>query len=133
MPAEVTNTGNLRSEGKIQPFGTSFITDGPKEVGGLNEQPSPIEYLEAALASCVLTVVSIKAKKLGLDLKGTTVKVDKTLSPSHQILKLAITLECPVAIDEKNTAELEKAAAHCPVHMAMNPSIEQSFKFVWKK
>lgn len=130
---EVTCLEGHRMEGKILPFNTSFTTDTEKRVGGLGENPSPIELLEASLASCVLTVMSLKASKLGLNIQGTTIKVNKVLTSAHQISKLSIEVDCPVKIEEKNALELEKTARHCPVHQALNPSIEQTFHFNWNK
>lgn len=130
---EVTCLEGHRVEGKIMPFNTKFTTDAGKGVGGIGENASPIEYLEASLASCILTIMSLKAAKLGLDLKGTTIKVNKVLTPAHQISKLSVEVDCPLKIDDKNAAELERAARHCPVHQALNPGIEQTFQFNWKK
>lgn len=56
--------------------GASVVTDMPAGVGGDASAPSPGWLLRAAAASCVATLISMRAAELGVDLSGLQVTVD---------------------------------------------------------
>jgi uncharacterized OsmC-like protein len=58
------------------PNGTSVGTDMPKSVGGGDAAPSPGWLLRAAQASCLATLVAMRAAQLGIELGRIEVVVD---------------------------------------------------------
>lgn len=58
------------------PNGASMSTDMPTSVGGTNTTASPGWYLRAAEASCVATLIAMRAAHLGLVLESVEVTVD---------------------------------------------------------
>jgi len=64
---------------KVQVSGTDgaqTTTDMPIAVGGTNSAPSPGWYLRAAEASCVATLIAMRAAHEGVAFKGLEVTVD---------------------------------------------------------
>ena len=58
------------------PNGASISTDMPTSVGGTNTTASPGWYLRAAEASCVATLIAMRAAQLGVVLESVEVTVD---------------------------------------------------------
>ena len=63
----------VRVEG---PNGATITTDMVPSVGGTNSAPSPGWLLRAAEASCVATLITMRAATLGIDLDTLEVTVD---------------------------------------------------------
>ena len=58
------------------PNGASVATDMPKSVGGGDGTPSPGWLLRAAQASCLATLIAMRAAQLGIELGRIEVVVD---------------------------------------------------------
>ena len=58
------------------PDGAQLTTDMPTSVGGGNSAPSPGWFLRAAEASCVATLVAMRAAQLGVTLAKVELTVD---------------------------------------------------------
>lgn len=132
MTAEVTYTGNLRTRCRHIRSGNEFITDAPTDNNGRGEAFSPTDTVATALASCMFTMMGIKAKDLEVDLTGATATVTKTMaSDPRRISKIQIDFHFPVAVNEKNRKILERTAHSCPVHYSLHPGIEKNITFNW--
>ena len=129
---KVTYEDNLRTF-CIHDNGQTLITDGPKELQGLEKHFSPTDLFATSLASCMLTFLGIAARKLNINLSGTTATVEKemTKTPPRRIAKLQVVVTSlfnPTP-DQKQT--LETTATNCPVHLSLHPDILQSITFRW--
>jgi uncharacterized OsmC-like protein len=115
--------------------GATLRTDMPSGIGGTASAPSPGWVLRAAEASCVASLVAIRAAALGVDLRSVEVEVDSE-SDDRGILGLAddvpagpLSTRISVAIDApgRSPAEIEEIAAwavgHCPVVDAVRRAI----------
>ena len=117
------------------PDGAYAQTDMPTSVGGGNAAPSPGWLLRAAEASCVATLVAMRAAAEGIDLRSVDVTVD---SESNDLGILGLDPAVPagplstrvvVAIDAlgRGADELEPLARwaleHCPVTDAVARSV----------
>lgn len=104
-------------------------TDMPRGIGGAGSVPSPGWYFRAAAASCVASLIAIRAAALGIELpaNGVEVTVDSE-SDDRGILGLdaaipagALSMKVKVAIDtgaiDRPTVEAlaQWAVDHCPV------------------
>ena len=58
------------------PGGESLRTDMPKGIGGTASAPSPGWMLRAAEASCVASLIVIRAAATGVEVSGVTVEAD---------------------------------------------------------
>ncbi|SFR49523.1 Uncharacterized OsmC-related protein [Robiginitalea myxolifaciens] len=132
MTSKVLYQGELRAQSTHLKSGSSFITDAPTDNHGKGEAFSPTDTVATGLASCMLTVMGIKARDMGLDLKGSTASVTKVMASNpRRISRIAIQLELPAAASDKERKILENTGMTCPVHQSLHPDIERDITFSW--
>ncbi len=113
--------------------GTKMIADAAKAHGGSGNHQAPTDLLAASLGSCILTVMALYAKPLGIDMTGTQAIVHKEqghAKPGHVGI-LNVHVYIPTDHEESVRIKLEKGAKNCPVHHSLIESIEQSITFHW--
>lgn len=133
MTSKVTYLGDLRTESLHLKSGNTFITDAPTDNNGKGEAFSPTDTVATGLASCMITVMGIKARDLGVDMEGTTAKVTKTMASNpRRISKIEVILEFPFEADSKTRKILERTANTCPVYYSLHPDIERDITYNWK-
>ena len=133
MTSKVTYTGNLRTTCEHIASGNQFITDAPLDNNGLGQAFSPTDTVATALASCMLTVMGIKAKSWDATLDGAYAEVVKHMtSDPRRISKIEIELHMPAGFAEKQRAILENSARTCPVLYSIHPDIEKRINFHWR-
>lgn len=131
--ATATITGGLRAE-VSGPNNAMLSTDMPASVGGTNSAPSPGWFLRAAEASCVATLIVMRAATLGVVLEQVEVTVD-SVSDDRGILgvdegtpagplstRVAARVEGAASRDEIE-AIVHWAVDHCPVTDAVRRAI----------
>lgn len=132
MTSKVTYTGDLRTTCVHVQSGQTFITDAPTDNNGLGAAFSPTDTVATGLASCMLTMMGIKAKGLDIDLANVTAAVTKYMaSAPRRISKVEIELHLPAQISEKDRKILVHTANTCPVHYSLHPDIEKVITFHW--
>ena len=132
MTSKVTYLGDLRTESTHLKSGDSFFTDAPTDNNGKGEAFSPTDTVATGLASCMITVMGIKSRDMGVDMTGTTAHVTKTMaSEPRRISKIEVVLEFPFEADDKTRKILERIANTCPVHYSLHPDIEKDITFNW--
>ena len=111
------------------PAGEQLSTDMPRGIGGGASVPSPGWFLRAAAASCVASLVGIRAATLGIELGPGDVEVivdsesdDRgILGLDHSIAAGALSMKVVVRISgtklgsDARTALARWALDHCPV------------------
>ena len=120
------------------PNGEQLATDMPAGIGGSGSAPSPGWFLRAAGASCVASLVAIRAAATGVDLRSVDVSVDSE-SDDRGILGLdpaipagPLSARIVVAIDAAGVDRQGKealaawAVAHCPVTDAIGRAVPLS-------
>lgn len=133
MTAKVTYNGGLRTSCVHLKSGDSFTTDAPLDNNGLGQAFSPTDTVATGLASCMLTMMGIKANGLDIDITNATAEVVKHMaSAPRRISKIEIELNLPANISEKNRKILEHTANTCPVHYSLHPEIEKVITFYWE-
>ncbi len=125
--------GDLRSTATHGPSGAVLQTDAPVDNHGKGESYSPTDLLATALGTCMMTIMGIYANGRDLDIKGTSVKVFKEMTPEapRRISKLTTEINVPLPADSEHIAGLEKAALSCPVHLSLHPDIEKPITWNW--
>ncbi|WP_299226569.1 OsmC family protein [uncultured Psychroserpens sp.] len=132
MTSKVTYLGGLRTESTHIKSGNSFHTDAPVDNNGKGKAFSPTDTVATGLASCMITVMGIKARDLGIDMTGTTAHVTKTMASNpRRISKIEVILEFSFEADDKTRKILERTANTCPVHYSLHPDIEKDIMFNW--
>lgn len=125
--------GGLRCLATHGPSGNQFVTDAPVDNHGKGESFSPTDLVATALATCMATVMNIKAAQKGYDITGMKVSVEKHMSADapRRIVRLPVIIEIPLPADHPDRAVLEATALACPVHQSLHPDIEKPVTFVW--
>ena len=130
--AKVTYLGGLRTSSTHVKSGDSFITDAPTDNNGKGAAFSPTDTVAAGLASCMLTVMGIKANQMKVSIEGATAEVTKTMaSDPRRISKIKVVLHFPSELSKKEQTILERTANTCPVHYSLHPDIEKDISFIW--
>ncbi len=132
MTSKVTYTGNLRTKSEHLRSGDSFITDAPIDNNGLGQAFSPTDTVATGLASCMITMMGIKANGLEVDLTNSTAEVTKHMEANpRRISKIEVKLSLPSNVSEKNRKILEHTANTCPVHFSLHPEIVKEIAYHW--
>lgn len=133
MTIQVTYEGDLHTDSVHIQSGAKILTDAPVDNHGKGENFSPTDMVASALASCILTIMDIKAREMNIDLKGTKAEVTKIMNASpRRIGKIKIIIRFPqLNLEEKQKTILERVAHTCPVALTLSPEIEQDVTFEW--
>ena len=79
MTSRVVYNGGLRTTCQHLKSGSDFETDAPVDNHGKGERFSPTDLMATSLATCMITVMGIKARTMGFDLDGMQVEVEKIM------------------------------------------------------
>lgn len=132
MTSKVIYNGGLRTTCEHLRSGDTFITDAPIDNNGQGQAFSPTDIVATGLASCVLTMMGIKARQLEVDLKNSTAELTKYMAADpRRISKIEVILSLPSDISDKNKKILVHTANTCPVHYSLHPDIEKVISFNW--
>jgi uncharacterized OsmC-like protein len=128
MTSTVVYNGDLRTTCTHLKSGSSFETDAPTDNHGKGERFSPTDLMSTSLATCMLTVMGIKAKTMRFDLNDVKVEVLKIMKADpRRVGGIELTFHIPAAlqnIDEKTKAILRNTGETCPVMKSIHPDIE---------
>ena len=130
---KVDYEGNLRCNLTHGPSGSTLQTDAPTDNAGRGEAFSPTDLLGAALASCALTTMGIKAAKEGIPFPAGSGQVEKTMSSEgpRRVRRLDLAFELPSSLSAPHRARLEEIALTCPVALSLSPDIEVKMRFTY--
>lgn len=134
MPtSKVTYLGDLRTSSIHLQSGSEIISDAPQDNNGKGEAFSPTDTVANGFATCMMTVMGIKAREMGIDFTGSTAEVTKIMAADpRRISEIHVTFEMNVDADEKTKTILERTALTCPVHFSLHPDIKREIVFNWK-
>ncbi len=132
MTSKVTYNGGLRTSCEHLRSGDTFITDAPIDNNGKGQAFSPTDTVATGLASCMLTMMGIKANSLDVDLTNAMAEVTKHMAADpRRISKIEVKLSLPKNVSDKNRKILEHTANTCPVHYSLHPDIEKVISYNW--
>ena len=132
MTSKVTYLGDLRTSSVHLQSGSEIISDAPLDNNGKGEAFSPTDTVANALASCMLTVMGIKARDMEVNMDGSTAEVTKYMQADpRRISKIEVVLTMKSDADQKAKTILERTALTCPVHQSLHPDIEKNITFNW--
>jgi uncharacterized OsmC-like protein len=109
------------------PGGEQLGTDMPAGIGGSASLPSPGWYFRAAAASCVATLIAIRAASTGVELRHLEVAVDSEsddrgilgLDPAIKAGPISTRIEVDIDAGSLDRASIDAliawAVEHCPV------------------
>lgn len=132
MTSKVIYQGDLRTSSTHIASGNIIISDAPIDNNGKGEAFSPTDTVANALASCMFTVMGIKAADLNVDLNGSLAEVTKVMAAEpRRISEIHVTFQMSINPDSKTKTILENTAKTCPVHYSLHPDIKRVIKFNW--
>ncbi|MCG3197547.1 MAG: OsmC family protein [Candidatus Omnitrophica bacterium] len=125
--------GDLRTEARHGPSGTTLITDAPVDNCGKGESFSPTDLVATALGTCMLTTMGIVAQRHNLTLDGARAHVVKEMSQGapRRIRRLKVRIEMPSGLSPGDRQLMENTANACPVHKSLHPEVEIPVEFVY--
>lgn len=133
MTSKVTYLGDLRTSSIHIQSGSEIISDAPLDNNGKGEAFSPTDTVANALASCMFTVMGIKARAMDVDFTGATASVTKHMQAEPRMIAgIDVVFDFNIAPDDKAKTILERTALTCPVYLSLHPSIVKSVIFNWK-
>jgi putative redox protein len=129
---ETVYLGDLRTEATHVQSGTKIITDAPVDNQGKGEAFSPTDLLSASLASCMLTIMGIKARAHNIDIDNTKCSVTKVMAADpRRVAEIVISFKFPKQYTEQEQAMLERAALTCPVYYSVHEDLKKTVDFGW--
>lgn len=132
MTSRVTYKGELRTECVHLQSKNKFITDAPVDNQGKGEAFSPTDTVATALASCMLTIMGIKAQDLGNDISGSYAEVTKYMeSNPRRISGIKVDVFVKGSMTDKDKTILENSARSCPVMHSIHPDIRKDITFYY--
>ena len=125
--SKVTYQGQLRTTAIHLQSNNEIITDAPIDNQGKGEAFSPTDLLTTSLASCMLTIIGIKAADIDIDITGTTAEVTKVMSADpRRVSEVNIVITFNQALDDKTQKIFYNTALTCPVAKSIHPDIIQN-------
>lgn len=130
---DISYLGGLRCEAVHGPSGKIIQTDAPLDNHGKGEAFSPTDLAATSLGVCMATIMGIAAERHGVELAGTKITVEKSMSVDtpRRISKIEIVFTIPLPADHPQRKLLEAAALACPVHHSLHPDVEKPVTFDW--
>jgi putative redox protein len=127
----VRYVGGLRCELHHGPSGARVETDAPTDNHGKGQAFSPTDLVGAALASCAVTTMGIKAPAAGIVFESAEVAVEKTMTstPPRRIARLDLAFAMPAGLSWSHRAALEAIARGCPVALSLSGDVELTMRF----
>ena len=133
MTSKVTYLGELRTSSIHIQSGSEIISDAPTDNNGKGEAFSPTDTVANALASCMMTVMGIKARDFNIELKDSTAEVTKVMGTEpRRITEIHVKFDMAIAVDQRTKLILERVAMTCPVFNSLHPDLEKKITFNWK-
>lgn len=133
MTSQIVYEGDLHTSSTHIKSGTKISTDAPVDNQGKGESFSPTDLVANALGCCMMTIMGIKSRDMGIDLKGTTIDITKKMSANpRRISEIEAVFHFPtLGLDQKQQTILERAAHTCPVALTLSPEVKQNIIFNW--
>ena len=114
-----------------------IVMDIPKQVGGDDAGPTPVEVLLASLAGCIGIVARRHENRLGAPLEILEIVVEgyydprgfegEDVKPGMQKMKVIVTLRTP-ADDEKLKEFMKFVEDHCPIEDTIKSVTDVEFE-----
>ena len=125
--------GDLRTSITHHRSGEVVVTDAPVDNNGKGESFSPTDLVCSALASCVMTILGIKAHDMGYENVEMKADVWKTMATNpRRIGKIRVALEVRIeGLTDQQRTILERTTRACPVAHSLSSGTEKEVTFDW--
>lgn len=129
--SQVLYLGELSTEATHLKSSSIITTDAPTDNNGLGRTFSPTDLLATSLASCMLTIMGIRANEGNMKIEGTNATVTKVMASNpRRVSEIEVVIEIvDRGLTPVQRTVLEKAALTCPVALSLSDSLKQSVSF----
>ncbi len=129
-----TYTGQLRTEAVHVRSGNKLITDAPVDNHGKGETFSPTDLLATSLASCIFTIMGIKAQAAGFSIDGATAKTWKIMSENpRRVAEVKIEYDfTKLDLTDKQKKILQALVKVSPVPLSLHDETKQNISIKFK-
>ncbi len=126
-----TYEGDLRCRARHGPSGSEIETDAPTDNQGQGRRFSPTDLLATSLATCVLTIMGMAARRKSIDIAGARFTATKEMvaDPRRRIGRIAVEFVLPASVPAAERASLEAAARGCPVTETLGDRVRVDLAF----
>ena len=132
MISKVIYEGELRTQATHLQSGKTIYTDAPVDNQGKGNAFSPTDLVATSLASCMLTIMGIVARRDGILLEGAVAEVEKIMvKDPRRIGEIKIKFIFKHTIEEKDRVKLERAARICPVSGSLHQDLKENIDFIY--
>ncbi len=116
-----TQTQAYRTE--VQTAHHTIILDEPKELGGQDLGPNPVEILCAALASCTSITLQMYAQRKKWDLQEARIAVELVVNKTSKSTIFRKNIELIGNLDDEQLKRLRVIASKCPVEKILEGTV----------
>jgi putative redox protein len=130
-----TYIGQLRTEAIHVQSGNKLITDAPVDNHGKGEAFSPTDLLATSLASCIFTIMGIKAEASGFSIDGATAKTWKIMSENpRRVAEVKIEYDFTMCdLNDKQKKILQGLVKVSPVPLSLHTETIQNVSIKFKE
>lgn len=123
-------TGGLGVRARHGPSGTELTTAAPTDNRGDGSSFSPTDLVATALGTCILTVMGIAARDMGVELEGASFHLEKHMvADPRRVGALPMVVRMPAGLTADQRQRLERVGTHCPVHRSLHPDVRTPIRF----
>jgi uncharacterized OsmC-like protein len=124
------STGGLHFRVTHGPSGTTTVTDAPKDNGGEASGFSPTDLVATGLVDCMLTTMSIVAKRESIPWGQARGRVEKHMADNpRRIGRLVVDLWFPPELPAGQRERMKDVALRCPVARTLHPDVKVDARF----
>ena len=126
--------GQLRTAMQHLQSNSKVITDAPVDNRGKGDAFSPTDLVSAALASCVMTIMAIKAGDMGHETIDMEARVWKTMASNpRRIARIQVELDLHIPeVTDQQKLILQRTTKACPVARSLHPDTLKEVVFNWR-
>jgi len=130
MKYALTYPEPLRTQAVHQGNRQTLLTDAPTDNGGLGAAFSPTDLVAVGLASCIMTILGLRAASRNLTIRSMDATTEKKMSPTpRRIARVGV--ELTVSLEGGTDADrdwLREEALACPVALSLHPDLRQEIR-----
>ncbi len=127
---QIKYLGRFRTEATHLDSKNQIITDAPKDNQGNGEAFSPTDLLSSSLASCMLTIMAMKAKSLNLNFDDVSIQVEKKMNLSpRKVGEIVLHFDWKGLDQQLSPAQMDQlreAGLNCPVYLSLDQSVKKT-------
>lgn len=134
MTSYLNYKGDLRVDCTHVKSQSVVTTDAPTDNNGKGMKFSPTDLVATSLASCMITVMAIRAAKSNILFSKVSAEVTKIMaSDPRRISEIKIDLKVEDNWSENEKVLLEKIGRSCPVALSLGENVSQNIQFLYMR